>query len=208
MQKLRRAVSVTELLNKKFIDIAFEGKFKASFGQPERSGVWIVWGKSGNGKTDFCIKLSKELTKSGKVAYNALEEGVRKSIQQAVKRNNMKEVKDRFLILDRFELAELVSYLNKRRSADIIVIDSIQMSELTKSTYKKLKRDFPKKLFIFVSHAEGRNPLGRFADFVRYDSDLKIRVEGYKAFNTSRLGGGEPFVIWEEQAAKYWSDIG
>ena len=40
------------------------------------------------------------------------------------------------------------------------------------------------------------------------DVDMKIRVEGYKAFAEGRLnGGGQPFVIYPKKAAEYWGDV-
>ena len=47
---------------------------------------------------------------------------------------------------------------------------------------------------------------------MRYDSDVKIRVEGYKAFVTTRYEdpdkgeGGADFIIWEQGAAEYWAE--
>lgn len=207
MAKINRALSINDLLKKKFIEMPFEGKFKASFGIPERSGVWIIWGHSGNGKTDLSIQLAKELSKYGKVAINTLEEGARKSFQIAIMRNNMKEVSGRVIILDREPIEELKERLRQRKSPDIIIIDSYQYTGLTKPQYNAFKKEFKKKLFIFISHAEGKNPEGRPAKAVRFDADVKIRVQGYRAFPVSRYGGGEPYTIWHEGARDYWQDI-
>lgn len=203
---IKRAISVNEILKKKFIEMPFVGEFKNSFGTPERSGVWIIWGNSGNGKTSFAMQVAKYLAGFGKVAYNSLEEGPRKSLQMAVRRNNMQLVSKKFVILSE-DIDALVKRLSKKKSPDIVIIDSFQYTGLTKTEYKTLKQAFPKKLFIFISHAEGKNPEGRPAKFVRYDADVKIRIEGYKAFFTSRFGGGEPFTIWHEGASEYWAEI-
>ena len=64
------------------------------------------------------------------------------------------------------------------------------------------------KALILISQATGKEPKGELADFARYDVDMKIRVEGYKAFPEGRLnGGGHPFVIYPKKAAEYWGDI-
>ena len=206
MTKIKRAISVDELTRMKFIDMDFKGRWLASFGVPERSGIWIIWGNSGNGKTRFAMQLAKYMTQFGKVAYNTLEEGARKSMQRAIIETDMKQVSKRFMILNREPVDELVARLRKRKSPDIIIIDSFQYTGLTKKEYILLKEEFSNKLIIFISHAEGKNPEGRPAKFVRYDADLKIRVEGYKAFPVGRFGGGEPFVIWDEGAASYHID--
>ena len=72
----RNAKGVRELLSMKFDTLPFEGEWYDAFGTPESRGVWIVWGKSGSGKTSFVMKLCKELCKYGRVVYNSLEEGI------------------------------------------------------------------------------------------------------------------------------------
>lgn len=203
---LKRAISVDEMLKMTFIEMPFEGEWKNSFGEPERSGVWLVWGHSGNGKTSFALQLARYLCQFGRVAYNTLEEGARKSFQLAVKRNNMHTVKKKFIILNE-PLEDLTRRLEKRKSPDIIIIDSYQYFGLSKTEYIKLKSNFPNKLFIFISHAEGKQPEGRAAKFVKFDADVKIHVNGYKAFVVSRFGGSEPYVIWAEGAAEFHADL-
>lgn len=201
---LNRAVSVEEILKKKFIELQLPPEFEKLLGTPEMSGVWIIWGESFNGKTAFAMQLAKALTKSGKVFYNTLEEGARKSMQNAVITQNMQEVKRRFLIGNREGIDDLKDRIRRKKSADIIFIDSLQYTGLNKKEYKLLKEEFPKKLFIFISHADGKNPEGSLAKFVKYDADVKIRVEGYKAMCLSRLGGDkEPYIIWAKGAAQF-----
>ena len=47
--KLRRAYSPGEVMGMKIPRYEFTGPWLASIGRPARSGVWIVWGASGNG---------------------------------------------------------------------------------------------------------------------------------------------------------------
>ena len=70
----------------------------------------------------------------------------------------------------------------------------------------KMKQEFPKKLFIFTSQADGKNPKGRSAVSVMYDASLKIWIEGYRAFSKGRYIGdnGGIFTIWDEGANNYW----
>ena len=84
------------------------------------------------------------------------------------------------------------------------MIDSIQYSGMSYAQYKEFRKRFRNKILIIVSHAEGKEPQGATARRIRYDASVKVRVEGYKAFITSRYGGGEPFTIWEDGATKYW----
>jgi len=204
----RYALSVKELLRRKLMLMLFEGSFKDSFGQPERAGTWLVWGDSAQGKTSLCMQLSKYMTRFGTVAYNSYEEGARMSYINQLKRYDMQTVSQRFFTLEGLKIPELKKYLARQRSADIVVMDSVQHSRITKEEYDDLKREFPRKLFVYISHAQGKLPKGETADFIRYDADLKLWVEGFRCFVSGRLnGGGEPFTIDKERADKYWSKV-
>ena len=73
--------------------------------------------------------------------------------------------------------------------------------------------DNPDVLFIFIAHEDKGQPKGNMAKNIRYDADIKIRVEGYKAFATTRYEdsekgeGGADFIIWEQGAREYWADV-
>lgn len=202
---IKRAVSVDEIMKKKFKDMKFEGTWENSFGHPETSGVWLIWGASGNGKTTFALMVAMHLNRYARVAYNSLEEGVSKSLQIAMGRVDLLNCKQVIIISE--DMAELRKRLDCHKSPQVIIIDSFQYTGLTKNEYKQLKRDYPTKLFIFISHSEGSQPEGRTAKFVKYDADVKVHIEGYKAFVVSRYGGGAPFVVWREGAAQYWNEI-
>ena len=74
--------------------------------------------------------------------------------------------------------------------------------------FANIQRTTRRKLFIFISHAEGAHPAGRTARKVEYDADVKIMVSCFKAWCKSRFmeQPGEPYVIWEEGAAKALTD--
>ncbi|MBE9469007.1 MAG: hypothetical protein IMY72_11910 [Bacteroidetes bacterium] len=200
---MRRAVSIDELFKRKFKVMDFTGKWKDAVGKPEAGGAWLVWGNSSQGKTRFSIQLAKYLSNFGRVAYNPLEEGISESFKKAIIDENITS-KNRIIFLDKEPIDELEKRLKKQKSPNFIIIDSLQYTGMTYNDYKKIRDEFPHKVFIFISHADGREPAGRVAKSVRYDVSVKIRVEGYKAFPQSRYGGGEPYVIWEEGANKYW----
>lgn len=208
-KKINRAVSITELKNKKFKKLPLSPQWKKFIGMPEANGVWFVWGNSGHGKSRFLMLLAKELTAHGKVAYDTLEEGARLSMQMNMNDAGMDEesIRKNFFFLNREPIEDLKIRLRKKKHPHFVFIDSFQYTGLTKKQYIELKEEFTDVLFIFNSHAEGKEPQGNIAKFVRYDADVKIRVEGFKALPMSRLGGGEPYIIWQEGAADYWMDI-
>ncbi|MBQ3539844.1 MAG: ATP-binding protein [Bacteroidaceae bacterium] len=208
-----RAISNKNVLTAKFEVAEFDGNFLASFGKPELRGTWLIYGGSGCGKTTFVLQVCKYLTRFRRVAYNSLEQGLSLSLQKAWERVDMQEVGNRIILLNKESLKDLHTRLQKKQSPDVVVIDSIQYWHGLKwSDITRLKDDFPEKLFVFVSQEKGGLPDGYIGRKIRYDADVKITVEGYKAFFTTRyevpeLGeGGADFVIWEQGAQDYWVD--
>lgn len=203
---MTRAYSVTDVLKKRFDTMPFDGQYRQTIGRPERSGSWIIGGVSASGKTTFIFQLAKYLTQFERVYYNSLEEGVKRTTQMVVERVDMAECKRRF-ILTREPIEDMIERLSKRKSPNIVVTDSIQHAMLKKRDYLDITRMFPNKLFIWVTHLDERNkPVGSVANFIWYDSDVKMRTEGYKMFADTRYLEGEPqpFTIWKEGAEKYW----
>ena len=202
-----RAISVGQLLRKKFKILPFEGQWADAIGQPEANGIWLIWGNSGNGKTRLSLMLAKYLTQFGKVAYDTLEEGARLSFQRAIRQSEFDITPGKFTILNREPMNELIARLQKKKSPDFVIIDSLQYTFLTRRSYFELKQAVPNKLIIFISHAAGKEPDGDLAKKVRFDADVKIYVEGYMGFVTSRYGGGKPITIWHEGAENYYGKI-
>lgn len=56
---------MSELLAMKKQTYKLSDEWREAFGEPERNGVWFVWGRSGSGKTSFVLKLCKELCRFG-----------------------------------------------------------------------------------------------------------------------------------------------
>lgn len=195
---MARAASLDQVLRTRFKVLPFEGEWKDAIGCPELTGSWIVWGNSGNGKTRFALQLCKYLCQFGRVAYDSLEEGVSVSLVKAIKETHMMEVRKKFVVLDKEPIDQLTERLEKPKSPDIVCVDSLQYTGMSYEQYKALKERFPKKLFIWISHAEGMLPEGRVAKKVRFDSNVKVFVQAYRAEPVSRYGGGKPYIIWEE----------
>ena len=192
--RVKRALTVNEIRNFKPVELNFEGKWKDSIGTPELTGTWLIWGNSANGKTRFALQLAKYLTNFRRVAYNSLEEGLSKSMKEAIIDTGLDK---NFVLLDKEPVEELKIRLRKRKSPDVILIDSLQYTGLNYTQYKELRKEFPHKLFIFISHAEGNEPKGNVARSIKYDAFVKIPVIGYAAYPQSRYGGGEKYVVWQ-----------
>lgn len=206
---MKRAYSPKEIQSMNIASLPFTDKWEIAFGNPGCTGVWIVWGNSGNGKTAFVMQLAKYLCQFfNKVAYDSLEESTSLSLKNNIERYRMDEVNKRFIILDRESMTDLSERLSKRRSPEAVIIDSFQYSGLNYATYKALKEKHRNKLLIFISHAEGIKPEGRAAKKVAYDADVKIFVQGFRAICKGRFitKPGNHYTIWAEGAAQYWNE--
>lgn len=207
-QKLKRAYSIADLMRYKPTKLPFEGRWRAIIGRPELSGVWVIWGSSGNGKTSFAMQLTKYLSTFCKIAYNSLEEGFSESLKRSVTRAGIAEGDKRIVILSE-KIAALEERLKSDSKLKIVVIDSLQYFGLKASEVDDFLKRFDRKvLLIFISHAEGKEPKGNTAQSLRYHSNVKIFVQGYKAFTASRYAEGppEPYVVWEEGAEEFWGE--
>lgn len=204
---MSKAISSTDLLAKNYDLIKWDGEWYDNFEEPEASGSWFISGHSGNGKTSFMLELAKVLSQFDRVLFNSLEEGTSRTMQKAWRRHNVSDCGRKIqLIQEKYE--DLVIRLKKRKSPRFIITDSWQYTGMNFEQYLALKKEFPDKLFIWNSQMDGNKPLGKTAIRILYDADLKIWVEGFKAFSKGRYLGkfyADGLTIWDEGAQKYWS---
>ncbi|KQC31714.1 hypothetical protein AAY42_10185 [Flagellimonas eckloniae] len=207
----RRAISPQKMKSQKVETIPLIGNFKNLIGTPECRGSWFLMGDSGMGKSTFLMQLAKELTKYYKVDYNALEEEDRGSMRSLMEENKMTECrKGSFMLLNGWPIEDHRERLMQKRSAKIIIIDSVQYLKMNIREYKQLLADFPTKLFIFNSHADGKQAVGALAKKIRFDADVKLFAEGFKVTSRSRMSRGklpDEYIVWQEGADKYWKNI-
>lgn len=201
---MKKALSVRDIITKKYQLFNLSPEWAAAFGRPAKRGVWFVWGDSGNGKTSFVMQLCRELANHGVVAYNSLEEGAEDTMKNTLLRHDMENVSRRFQVLCE-PIEEMEERMDRRKSPDFYVVDSLQYTQMTYKEYRYFKEAHRDKLIIFISHADGKKPDGRVAKRVMSDASLKIYVEGFRAFSKGRYFGTEPhYTIWAEGAARYW----
>ncbi len=202
---MARTLSAKQVLTIKFDTIRLGGGWDDCVGEIETTGVWFIWGNSGNGKTSAVVSLCKELSSFGKVLYNSREEGVSLTMQNTLRRYGMGELGSRFQLAN-MSLPELDEKISQQRSPKFVVLDSFQFMGLTYKDFRAFCEKHKNKLLIFVSRTRGRQPEGRAATSAMYDASCKIWVEGYKAFSKGRfVGATGEMTIWDEGAKKYWS---
>ena len=207
------AISNHDVTAARFKSAPFEGPWKACIGYPELHGSWIIWGGSGSGKTTFALMLAKYLSQWAKVAYNSLEQGLSLTLQKSWVRVGLPEAKNRVVLLDKEPIEKLRVRLDRRKSPGVVIIDSLTaLPGFRKKDYVDLVKYYPTKLFIFLAHEKRGLPDPAIAETVRRLSDVKLHVDRFKAYPTSRYEdkdageGGQPFVIWPERANAAWCD--
>ncbi len=194
-----RAIGITEFLERQFITYPFDGEWAATFGEPERNFRTLIFGKPGQGKTEFCIMLAKYMAGFTKVYYNSFEQGITKSLQDALKRNNLQEVAGKIIFGDKESFDEMMQRLGNKNSPSMCIIDSRDYMNLTTQQYKQLVERFPRKSFVIVCWESGGKPRGEYAKQIEFMCDVKIRVSGFKAYPRSRFGGNQDFIIWNRK---------
>ncbi len=204
---MRRTLSAAQVLRIKNDTILPGGGWGSCFGEIDRTGIVFVSGPSTGGKSSAALDFAKHLVPFGKVLYLTNEEGFRSSFQERIKRFNIQTVGAAFQFINHEPVSELIARLEKRRSADFVVIDSIQDTKITRGEYEALKQMSARKLLIFVSRIEGRLPIGRLARDIKFDADLKVWVEGGRAISNGRYIGPVGFCdVIKDKAIEYWGE--
>ena len=140
------------------------------------------------------------MSKGVKVAYNSLEEGLSATFKRAIIDSGIvAENIGMFSLWDKLQLDDVKKNLVKKRCPRVIIIDSVQFLDgVTKADLSEMIDNNPRKLFVFVSHAAGRQPLGALSNSLRYKSDIKMYVDDFYNHITSRYSGRAVFDIWPE----------
>lgn len=200
MQKITNGLSISRRKFKKIEGLS--EKTISAFGELTFDFRVIIWGDSGNGKSNMVMQLVDDLAKVAPVLYVSLEEDKGLTMQTKINRyvHHSRKAKVRFMGAGT-RLADLEAYLAKPRTPRFVVIDSVQYFDMDHRQYKALEARFKSKGFIFISHAKGKLPDGKTADKIRYDAGIKVRVDRDIGFVMhSRYGGTTNYIIWEEGA--------
>jgi DNA replication protein DnaC len=204
-----KKMSVQQFMQIQHTDVShlLSKEMKESLGEIENGFDIFIFGGSGDGKSSFTAKLLQELSPLGKKLHLVYEEGHSKSVRLNLQRSGITDLPE-YEIMDNCNYDDLVYLLERKKSAKIIIIDSFQYARFTKLQWLELKAKYvkgrKKKVFIVISHADGKSPRGSVAVDAMYDAQVKVFIKGKIAFVKSRYEGKRNYVIWEEGAKAYW----
>lgn len=198
---MQRALTVKNLLGKKYSTYAFEGIWQEIFGEPSTSGIWLLYGKEKNGKSWGALLIANMLTRFGKVLYVSAEEGTDMEFQAACNRANIDPNNKNFQFIEYEPIEELYIRLKRRKAPRIVVIDNLTIynEELKATGMKKLKQDFPNHHFICVAHEERGKPYTAAATMASKLAKVIIKAVGLTLIIGGRVPGGK-LLIDEKKA--------
>ena len=189
--KLKQLLTVSNVQNQSIDRIPFMGDWYQAFSRPQSRGVWCVWGGSGSGKSTFMMMLAKQMATHYDVYYNPLEEGTDDGdFVERTQRLAMGDVEQSFHA-QVYNYQEVVSYINRRGSAKVLVIDSLRYLTMNFQEYYELaklvrQRD---RILICSAFAKAGEPRSEFEYRVKHDANQKVYVDGYAAYCKGRRYG-------------------
>jgi ATPase family associated with various cellular activities (AAA) len=194
-----KIITSAKFAKRTYKEIGFEGVWADAFGKPEWRSRLLIYGNSGNGKTELACQLANYMIGFGKVLYFSAEQGDSKSLQMAFERNNLLHNKNITLA---YEIAfkDVLNAVKKRSKPSVIIVDSLDYIAMTKAEYIQLNALAKNTMLVFVAWAKGNKPKSQSAKDIEYMVDIKVTVINYVAFGRSRYGGNTPYIINDERA--------
>lgn len=204
---MNRSLTPRNLFDKKHEIFTFNHPWAGPMGQPERNGVWLIYGAEKHGKTWFALTLARMLSESERVLYVSAEEGTGKAFVDSARRAGITAANRRLNFIEYEPVTELEKRLASHKSARIIVLDNITfyLEDLVRGGLRSLVLKYPRHLFVFLAHEERNEPYTSTAKMARRMAKVVVRVQGLACHITGRVPGGT-LVIDEEKASLYHSN--
>ena len=192
---MSKSIGITDFMNRKFDTYPIEANWLASLGEVEKNFKMILYGRPGNGKTEYALQLTKYFAQFTRVYYNSFEQGISKTLQDALKRNQMQEVAGRVVFADRETFEEVMARLHKKNSPMIVILDSRDYLNLTTAQFKLMTHAFPRKAFIIICWESGGKPKGEYAKSIEYMCDIKAHVSGFVHRHQEEITSSSPQIV-------------
>lgn len=204
---MKRSLTLSNLYDKKFSTMAFDGIWAMAMGEPERNGIWLIYGKEKHGKTWFALKLAEYLSQFDRVLYVSAEEGIGKNIRDTAMRARIDRANKRIHLIGYEPFSELEERMGRRKSERIIIIDNLTIyrRELTTEKLTEIMRKNVNKLIVLLAHEEKEKPYGTTAILASKYAKIIMHIKGLNCFVTGRCPGGV-LRIDEQRSALLWGN--
>ena len=168
-----------ELQDKTFETLDFQGKWKNFIGKPQPNFYMTIYGKAGQGKSNFSFQFAEFLANNhGKVLYVAREEGISTTTQGKI---NLNDAVSPYLdFTDMRELDDISKSIQERKYR-FIVLDSINTLKLEPLDIQILKKNH-KHLGIICIQQATKNGEARGSNEFTHDADVVIEIKEGFAF--------------------------
>ena len=200
----KTTIGITDLLKKKYAPGILPDAWLHHLGEDlTKRFTMTITGDSGHGKTIYALMLMKVLGQHiGKAFYNSVEQGFSKTLQSNAKLARLYEVAGKVAFGDHLTHEEMMKKLdNKHFRCTYLFTDSRDFMKLTFEQYKQYKQHPRRKHLgiITICQSDGSDqPKSTDGKQIKFDADIKVHVQDFVAYSTSRFGDTKPFVIWEK----------
>lgn len=189
-------VNSMELQDKTFETLNFNGKWANFIGKPQPNFYMTIFGKAGQGKSNFSFQLAEYLANNhGKVLYVAREEGISTTTQGKVNLNNA--VSQYLDFTDMRELNDISKSISERKYR-FIVLDSVNTLKLEPMDIQVLKKNHTHLGIICIQQATKTGD-ARGSNEFSHDADIVIEIDNGQAItvkNRFAEKANEPYSIF------------
>jgi predicted ATP-dependent serine protease len=195
-----KSFGINDLLNAKFKYVELDEPWQKHLGKIEKNTTILIKGPAKNGKTDYCIKLTKQLAKKGlRIYYNSYEEGKSATLQEAAIRNDLQEVAGRVSFGNKTPFEVVLKRMTGPGSPSCVLIDSWDYMKLTAAQFIAMRNQLRYKLIIIVCWADGTRPDDGEAKKIEHMAGVLVSVRNYCAKSVSRYGGNQKMNFIDQQ---------
>jgi hypothetical protein len=172
-------VSSESVKDTKVQTIGITGKWKTLFGDPSHGFTVLIYGEPKGGKSTMSLNFAKHLAENhGNSLYVTAEEGVTSP-------SFIKKIKDHNIEHPRLFMSDTLP--TNLTPYEFIFIDSINKIGLGEQEISALKKQYPKKNFIFIAQST-KNGNYKGSEGIKHEVDTVVEVEsgiakGYGRFN-------------------------
>ena len=189
---MAKSFGVNDLINAKFKFVELDEKWQKHLGKIEKNCTILIKGPAKNGKTDYCIKLAKQLAQKGlRLYYNSCEEGRSATLQEAAIRNNLQDVAGRIFFGHKTSYEGCLKRMTGPGSPSALLIDSWDYMKLSSQQFIAMRTQLKNKMIIIICWADGLRPDDGECKKIEHMAAVLVSIKNFNAKSVSRYGGNK-----------------